>query len=367
MTRQQYATALITDDAFFDQVSLVDFGPWVEGGLVFESPEARQRLLNLARRCGLVERLQELKPTAVTEAELALVHDPEYIARIREMSEAEGGEAGEFAAFGPGTYPIAALAAGAVRDGLTWVLEAPNRHAYALVRPPGHHAERDRGRGYCIFSNVAVGIRACQARGSLERTVVVDIDVHHGNGTEQAFWDSPEVVTLSLHQDRCYPEDSGFAHDSGADVARGANVNIPLLPGSGRGAYLDAIDRIVAPVIRAHRPDVLVIAVGYDAGGMDPLGRMLLSAQGYGDIVARLCALADDVCQGRVLAVQEGGYSPIHVPFCGLRVLEALSGEEAGVPDPFDWLDADPGQELTDFQRAHLDHVIEELRNAGVF
>ena len=106
--------------------------------------------------------------------------------------------------------------------------------------------------------------------------------------------------------------------------------------------------------------------MGYDAGGMDPLGRMLLSAQGYGEIVARLCALADEACQGRVLAVQEGGYSPIHVPFCGLRVIEALSGEETGVPDPFDWLDADPGQELTDFQRGHLDHVIEELRNAGV-
>ena len=366
MTTQRYATALITDNSFFDQVSLVDFGPWVEGGLVFESPEARQRLLNLARRSGLTERLQALAPTVATEAELALVHDRAYVARIREMSEASGGEAGEFAAFGPGTYPIAALAAGAVRDGLTWVLEAPERHAYALVRPPGHHAERDRGRGYCIFSNVAVGIRACQARGLLERAVVIDIDVHHGNGTEQAFWASPEVVTISLHQDRCYPEDSGFAHDSGAESARGTNVNIPLLPGSGLGAYLDAIDRIVAPVIRAHRPDALVIAVGYDAGGMDPLGRMLLSAQGYGDIVARLCTLADEACEGRVLAVQEGGYSPIHVPFCGLRVLEALSGEETGVPDPFDWLDADPGQELTNFQRVHLDHVIEELRTAGV-
>lgn len=358
--------ALITDESFFSQVSLVDFGPWVEGGLVFESPESRRRLLNLLHRSGLVDQLTMLSPTPAEEAELELVHAPEYVARIRRLSQANGGEAGEYAAFGPGTFPIAALAAGAVRDGLRWVFEGAGRRAYALVRPPGHHAERDRGRGYCIFSNVAVGIRACQSQGVLDRVAVIDIDVHHGNGTEQAFWASPEVMTVSLHQDRCYPEDSGFPRESGAEGARGANVNVPLLPGSGLGAYLDAIDRIVEPVLRAQRPEVLVLAIGYDAGGLDPLGRMLLSAEGYGAIVDRLCTLAEEVCEGRVLAVQEGGYSPIHVPFCGLRVVEAMSGVKTGVPDPLDWLDGDPGQALAGFQREHLDRVIVDLRQAEV-
>lgn len=361
-----YQTAFITDDTFFDQVSLVDFGPWVEGGLVFESPESRQRLLNLVRLSGLMDRLVELTPSPASSEELALVHDRDYIARIQEMSDAEGGEAGEFAAFGPGTYPIAALAAGAVRDGLAWVLEQPTRHAYALVRPPGHHAERDRGRGYCIFTNTAVAIRSLQAQGDLRRAAIVDIDVHHGNGTEQAFWSDPSVLAISLHQDRCYPDDSGFPSDTGAGAGAGTTINIPLLPGGGIGAYTDAMRRIVFPAIRAFSPEVIVIAVGYDAGGMDPLGRMFLSAQGYGTIVAGLCELADEVCEGRVMVAQEGGYSPIHVPFCGLRTVEALAGVDMGVPDPFDWLDTDPAQALTDFQRTHLDGVIDELRASGI-
>lgn len=361
-----YETAFITDDTFFDQVSLVDFGPWVEGGLVLESPESRQRLINLVRRSGLMKHLIEIVPTPASADELALVHDREYVERIRAMSEAEGGEAGEFAAFGPGTYPIAALAAGAVRDGLAWVLAQPRRHAYALVRPPGHHAERDRGRGYCIFTNTAVAIRSLQAQGHVNRVAIVDIDVHHGNGTEQAFWSDPSVLAISLHQDRCYPEDSGFPTDAGDGAGAGSTINIPLLPGGGVGAYLDAMHRIVFPAIRSFSPEVIVIAVGYDAGGMDPLGRMFLSAQGYGTLVAGLCELADQVCEGRVLVAQEGGYSPIHVPFCGLRTVEALAGVDMGVPDPFDWIDADPAQDLTAFQREHLDEVIDQLRKSGV-
>lgn len=359
-------TAFVTHESFFWQQSRVDFGPWVEGGLVFESPDARRRLLNLARTSGLLDQLTSLVPAPATREELARVHDLEYIDRIVDLSDRDGGEAGEYAAFGPGTYPIAALAAGAVRDGLAWVLQQPRRRAYALVRPPGHHAERARGRGYCIFSNVAVGIRAVQAAGLARRVAVVDIDVHHGNGTEQAFYADAEVLTISVHQDRCYPEDSGFPADSGSGVGRGANVNVPLLPGSGLGAYLDAFDRIVEPVIAQHEPEAIVIAVGYDAGGLDPLGRMLLSAAGYGTLVARLLELSERICAGRLLAVQEGGYSPIHVPFCGLRVLEAMSGRTTAVADPFDWLDGDPAQALTSFQSAQLDEVIAALALAGV-
>lgn len=356
-----YRTALITDESFFWQSSFVDFGPWIEGRLVIEGPEPRRRLLNLIRRSGLIKHLRAVTPMPLGEHELALVHSREYISRIKALSDGEGGEAGEFAAFGPGTYEIAALAAGAAATAIIETSSGRSQNAYALVRPPGHHAERDRGRGYCIFSNVALGIRVAQQAGHIHRAAVVDLDVHHGNGTEQAFLDDPSVLAISIHQDRSYPEDSGLAEQTGTGAGRGTTINIPLPPGSGLGAYRAAMAEIVRPAIDSFRPDVIVIAAGYDAGGLDPLGRMLLSAAAYGELTGFLMELAERLCHGRIVAVQEGGYSALHVPFCGLRVIEALSGVTTAVDDPFSWLDSMPGQDLTSDQRSALDAIREDL------
>jgi acetoin utilization deacetylase AcuC-like enzyme len=365
-TKEPRRTGFVTDERLFGHLSTVDFGPWVEGGLALEGPEPRRRLLDLLQASGLRDMLVNIVPSGASVEDLALVHDRDYIDRVREMSANGGGEAGEYASFGPGGFDTASLAAGAAAAAVAAVASGEVDNAYALVRPPGHHAERDRGRGYCIFANVAVAIRTAQQRGLVSRVAVVDLDVHHGNGTEQAFLGDPSVLTVSLHQDRFYPEDSGQADVTGIGAARGTNVNVPLPPGAGEGTYQAALDEIVLPALRAFAPDLIVIAAGFDAGGLDPLGRMLLSASAFGRLARRLRDASDELCRGRVVAVQEGGYSALHVPFCGLRVVEALSGRLTPVEDPFAWIDDLPGQAVTNDQRMALDCTQRTLMAGGV-
>lgn len=359
-------TGFVTDERYFWHLSTVDFGPWVEGGLPFEKPEPRRRLLNLIRRSGLSEYLTFIPPDSARPEDLALVHDPDYIDRIMRMSKDGGGEAGEYAGFGAGGYVTAALAVGGVATAIEAVMTAAVDNAYALVRPGGHHAERDRGRGYCIFCNDAVAIRMMQQRGLVDRVAVVDFDVHHGNGTEQAFYSDPSVLAISIHQDRYYPDETGKPNDTGVDGGRGTNVNIALPPGCGEGAYAAALETIVGPAIRAFNPGLIVVAAGYDSGGLDPLGRMQLSGPAFGRLTDSLLNLADEVCGGRLVVSHHGGYSELHVPFCGLRVVEALSGRHTDVEDPFAWLDDLPGQEITPAQEEVLRETKSILAAGGV-
>jgi acetoin utilization deacetylase AcuC-like enzyme len=209
--------------------------------------------------------------------------------------------------------------------------------------------------GFCIFANVAVGVRHAQATRGVGRVAVVDWDVHHGNGTQAVFWDDPSVLTISLHQDGLYPARSGLLHESGGPTALGTTLNVPLPAGSGSGAYLAALDRVVVPALEAYAPELIVIACGFDAGALDPLGCMLLPAATFGQMTARLLAAADRICSGRLVASHEGGYSAAHVPFCGLAVIETLSGLSAGITDPFAYLAAVPGQSIEPHQSAAVD------------
>lgn len=180
------------------------------------------------------------------------------------------------------------------------------RNAYALVRPTGHHAEADAGRGYCGFGNLVLLVRHAQRIHRLGRVAVIDWDVHHGNGTESAFMDDPSVLTLSVHQERCYPIDSGGLDVTGTGRAAGTNLNVPLPPGSGHGAYVAAFDRVILPALHRFRPELIVVASGLDASAMDPLGRMLCTSETYRQMAALVTAAADDLCGGRLIATHEG-------------------------------------------------------------
>jgi len=259
------------------------------------------------------------------------VHPSSYLDAFKAASDAGGGELGLRTPFGPGGYEIAALSAGLAKAALFAVLEGRAKNAYALSRPPGHHCLPDWPNGFCLLNNIAVAVRAAQAAGLARRVAVVDWDVHHGNGTEAVFLDDPEVLTISLHQEWNYPLDTGGAATRGAE---GSNLNIPLPPGCGEASYLQAWDRIVAPALARHAPDVIVIACGFDASAMDPLGRMLLGAEGFRALTLRAMEAAGQLCGGRLAMTHEGGYSEVHVPFCGHAVLEALSGSAIAVPDP---------------------------------
>jgi len=306
---------------------------------------------------GLIDRLVQLKPPPATENEILRLHTREYVERIKRLSSEAGGEAGEETPFGRGSYEIALLAAGGCITAVDAVLDGKVDNAYALVRPPGHHAERDQGRGFCIFGNTALAaMHARQARG-LSRVAIVDWDVHHGNGTEHAFYSDPTVLTLSIHQDNNYPPASGAITDTGDGAGRGYNINVPLPPGSGVGAYIATFERVVAPALRAFRPELILIASGLDASAMDPLASMMMTSEGYRTLTRIVLAVARDVCGGRLVACHEGGYSPAYVPYCGLAIIEELAGIRTGLDDPLLGLLAGfGGQEI----QPHQEVVVEQ-------
>jgi acetoin utilization deacetylase AcuC-like enzyme len=333
-------------------------GKVLEPDLHAENPGTKRRLRNLLEVSGVLDQLVHVKPRPATEDEILRFHTRDYLERIKALSADNGGEAGELTPFGPGGYGIAALAAGGVISAIDAVLDGRVDNIYALTRPPGHHAEPDLGRGFCIFGNAAIGaMHAREARG-LERVAVVDWDVHHGNGTQKAFYSDPSVLTISIHQDGNYPPDSGRVDETGEGPGEGYAINVPLPPGSGVGAYTAAFERVVAPALRAFKPDLIVIASGLDASALDPLARMMMHSGGYRQLTRIMMDVADDVCGGRLVVEHEGGYSSAYVPFCGLAIVEELSGVSSGVQDPFlTALEGQAGQELQPHQDAAIAEV----------
>ena len=268
--------------------------------------------------------------------------------------------------WGRGSYDIALLSAGGVLAALEAVLEGRVSNAYALVRPPGHHALADEGMGFCIFGNAAIaGLHALEHYG-LERIAFVDWDVHHGNGTQSAFYDDPRALTISIHQDRCFPPDSGYCHENGSGEGAGYNINIPLPPGSGWGAYEAAYQRVVIPALERFAPQLIVIPSGFDAGAYDPLGRMQLHSEGYRQLTRSLMAAADELCDGKLLFTHEGGYNTWTVPFYGLAVMEELSGIKTATDDPFlGMAQALGGQELQPHQAQAIAEAEALVGNIG--
>ncbi|MDM7932775.1 class II histone deacetylase [Tabrizicola sp.] len=299
-----------------------------------ENPETKRRLRNLIEVTGLSRHLAMRGAEAATDAELARVHPESYLASFKAMSDAGGGELGLRTPFGRGGYEIAALSAGLATAALRAVLTGDVQNAYALSRPPGHHCLPDFPNGFCLLNNIGVAVRAAQAEGLVRRVAVIDWDVHHGNGTEAVFWEDPEVLTISLHQDRNYPMDTGGLDAMGGGAGLAANLNLPLPPGTGHAGYLYAMDRVVLPALERFRPEVIIVACGFDAAAVDPLGRMLATAETFRALTARVMDAADRLCDGRLVLVHEGGYSEVYVPFCGHAVLEQLSAAPVSAPDP---------------------------------
>ncbi|GIK96956.1 MAG: class II histone deacetylase [Alphaproteobacteria bacterium] len=338
--------------------SVFPAGLTIEPGEHAENPDTKRRFRNLLEVSGLLERLSAVRPRPATEDEIARFHTRDYIARIKKLSAERGGDAGDLTPFGAGSFEIAQLAAGGTIRAVESVLSGEIANAYALVRPPGHHAERDRGRGFCIFGNVAIAVMHARAVHGVGRVATVDWDVHHGNGTQQAFYDDPEVLTISIHQDRLFPTESGKLDEIGEGRGRGYNLNIPMPPGSGAGAYIAAFERVIAPALRKFKPELIVVPSGFDAGGVDPLGRMMVHSACYRRLTRILMEVADEVCGGRLVLSHEGGYSAANVPYCGLAVMEELSGISTGVQDP--WLpsmEAWGQQDLQPHQEAAIDRA----------
>jgi acetoin utilization deacetylase AcuC-like enzyme len=298
--------------------------------------EVVRRFRNLLDVSGLLERLAVVVPRSATDADLGRVHTADLIATVKRLSALPmGGEAGDFAPVPRGAFEIAALAAGGAIAAAEAVVKGEVDNVYALLRPAGHHARPERSMGFCIFSNAAIAGRHLLDECGVERIALVDWDVHHGNGTQAALYEEPRALAISIHQDRLYPPDDGFVDQIGEGAAAGTNLNVPLPAGCGGEVYAEVYDRVVIPALERFRPDVIIVPSGFDAGHMDPMGRMVLHSEDYRQLTRKLTAAADHLCRGRLVFLHEGGYSRWTVPFYGLAVLEELSGIKTDIVDPY--------------------------------
>ena len=246
-----------------------------------------------------------IEPRAATFDELARVHDAGYLRRI-------AATAGRAAALDPDTYmspdshEIALLAAGAAIEAVERVINGPYQTALALVRPPGHHAERNRAMGFCVYNNLAIAAAHARARG-VKRVAIVDYDVHHGNGTQHMFEDDPTVLYISTHQYPFYPG-TGASSEIGTGAGAGFTVNLPLEAGAADDDYRIVFAEVIVPVLRQFQPDVLLVSAGFDAHERDPLASMRLTTAAFGAMTMELRAVAEACCGGRMALVTEGGY-----------------------------------------------------------
>jgi acetoin utilization deacetylase AcuC-like enzyme len=337
-------------------------GGWLQppsGSGHAESAESKRRLKCLMDVSGLSDQLQLSSAPMASEADLLRVHPAHYLQRFKAMSDAGHGELGEEASVGPGTYEIAKQSAGLAIAAVDAVLKGHVENAYALSRPPGHHCLADKAMGFCYLANVAIAVETAIARHGVERVAVLDWDVHHGNGTQSIFYARKDVLTLSIHQDGCFPVGYAGSEDIGEGAGRGFNLNLPLYPGGGDDAYRYAMDTVIVPALERFRPDLIVVACGFDANGVDPLARMLLHSESFRAMTAIVRQAAERLCGGRLVLVHEGGYAEAYVPFCGHAVIEELAGVRTEVVDPFlPMLEGQqPSTEFRAFQREAIDRV----------
>ncbi|QUX97526.1 class II histone deacetylase [Marinomonas sp. CT5] len=305
----------------------------------FENPETKRRIRNLLEVSGVIKTLECRSAEPATEADILNVHSAEYIKRLAHDSEQGPGDAAspsnisDGAPYSKGAYDIAKLSAGLAKSAVEQVMKGELKNAYVLTRPPGHHAKRDGGCGFCLLGNIAIAIESARTQSLVSKVAVIDWDVHHGNGTQDAFYENDEVLTISIHHDNNFPLDSGAHTERGAGKGHGYNLNIPLPAGSGIGAYMATLDQLVIPALERFQPDLIVVACGYDAAALDPLGPMILDSEAYREMMLKIMEVAAKLCEDKVVVVHEGGYSETYVPICALALIEAMSGQTSSVKD----------------------------------
>jgi acetoin utilization deacetylase AcuC-like enzyme len=264
------------------------------------------------------------QPRRASDDEIARVHDRDYVGLIRETAgRAVSLDPDTFTS--PETYDVACLAAGAAVSAVDHVLDGAATRAFALVRPPGHHAERNRAMGFCYFNNIAIAAAHARARG-LARVAIVDYDVHHGNGTQWTFYDDPSVLFVSSHQFPYYPG-TGEAGEIGSAAGTGFTVNLPLAAGATDGDYLRVYEAVAWPILRRFAPELILLSAGFDAYFDDPLAGMRLTPPCFGRLTSALVQIADETCGGRVVAVTEGGYDLQGLAECLRAAVVAMAGD----------------------------------------
>ena len=311
-------------------------------------------VMDLLKLRGVLGDITQLEPRAATSQQILRAHSSSVFERVQQTSLRGGGHIDADTYVTDQSFDLAVLAAGTVTDAAVEIEKGEHKNGYAFVRTPGHHAEFDRSMGFCLFNNIAVAAKEVQASTECKRIMIVDIDVHHGNGTQDIFYGDESVLFISTHQFGAwfYPG-TGSAGEVGQADAERRNLNIPLIAGIGDQGYLAVTEQLIGPAARQFKPDMILVSAGFDAHWQDPLAAMELSLTGYAQISQSLIELSNELCDGRILFVQEGGYMLDVLAHAVLNSIYALSGRDQ-IIDPF-------GLAPTN-SAPSLDKLIEELQ-----
>ncbi|MDW7649875.1 MAG: histone deacetylase [Bacillota bacterium] len=272
-----------------------------------EKKERLQAILSLLKQENLFSRLQQLAPAPASVGDVARVHTRQHIEFIRTLCEQHKGYLDIDTYLTPQSYDVALLSAGAALAAMRSVMNGKLDICFALGRPPGHHAEPHKGMGFCLFNNGAIAAKAAQEEFGLSRILYIDWDVHHGNGTQKAFYHDPGLLFASVHQSPAFPG-TGPLHETGAGEGEGYNVNIPLPPGCGDREYARVFREVIRPLADRYKPELILVSAGQDTYHDDPLAGMRVSFDGFADMARQVRDLAKDHCDGKVVLFLEGGY-----------------------------------------------------------
>ena len=297
-----------------------------------ENARRLRRILAILESEGVRDRLTWLEPRPATREELLRAHTDRHIHRVKEASARGGGNLDPDTYVGPRSYEAGLMAAGGVLRAVEAVLAGEIANAFALVRPPGHHATAQWAMGFCLFNNVAVAAHGALQQEEISRVFIADFDVHHGNGTASLFAENPNVFYFSAHQHPYYPG-TGSGDEVGHGAGAGTVLNVPLPANVGDEGYARIFQTLVWPLVRRFDPDLILVSAGYDGHWDDPLAHMCLSVTGYAQISRELIAMANALCDGHIVFTLEGGYNLDALGYGVLNAFYALMGDET-VVDP---------------------------------
>ena len=300
-----------------------------------ESPARLQSIYAMLGETGMSEKLRFIEPTPATHEEIGMVHQQSYIDFVATTAGKGHSYLDPDTETSPESYETARLAAGGVRNAVASVIEGQTANAFAFVRPPGHHAEADRAAGFCIFNNIAIGAMHAIEHHGMQRVLIVDWDLHHGNGTQHSFYDDPRVLYFSTHQYPFYPG-SGSVSEIGRGKGLGYTINVPLQVGPGDAEFLKIFKTILVPVALEYKPDLVMLSAGFDIYYKDPLGGMRVTPGGFANLMRVLLDIADECCDGKLVAVLEGGYDLKGLRQSTEKVLQEMGGETRQSPEHLD-------------------------------
>ncbi len=298
-------TILLYDDIYLEH----------DTGAHPENAERLRRSVKLMKKEGLWERCEAMAPRDATPEEICRVHDAGYVQEVEELANDGGGMLDMDTIVSRGSYAAAVRAAGALLEAADRLAAKDATNALCLVRPPGHHALKDQGMGFCLLNNVAIATRHLTERHGLERVMIVDWDVHHGNGTQAIFYDDPSVTYISFHRYPFFPG-TGSAEECGTGRGEGFTVNVPFPWNLPREEYLKTFERVVKEQVGAFRPQAILISAGFDAYVEDPIAGLGLEIEDFGKLTRIVCAAAAETCAGFIISSLEGGYNLDALPRC---------------------------------------------------